>query len=351
MDGPDLTGYNVAMDSVEGDAGDWKVRVGVSAVVVSVPESSARILTVGEGTPLLPYGEFDPSRHRTLENALRSGVDALTGLPLGYVEQLYTFGNRHRALADDDRTRMITVGYLALVGPAADPAAPHSRWSDWYAFLPWEDHRHGRPALIDEWILPQLDRWAQQETDTQAFEVREERIRVAFGHGRFPWDPEKVLARFELLYEAGLVAESHRDWNSRPETERCELPITQRDMADPVLTEALKKTGVPMGNDHRRILASSLGRLRAKIVYRPVIFELMPPEFTLLQIQRVAEALSGIGIHKQNFRRLVIQGGLVKETGHRDTSNPGRPAALFRFRRSVVQERPAPGVGLPQARR
>lgn len=339
------------MDEHRREPEGWNVRVGLSAVVVSVPEATARILTVGEGAPLLPYGEFDPSRHRTLELALRSGVDALTGLPLGYVEQLYTFGNRHRAPADDEHTRMITIGYLALLGPTATPAAPHSRWSDWYDFLPWEDHRRGRPALIDEVLLPELDRWARQQADPEAFELREERIRVAFGHGRFPWDPEKVLARFELLYEAGLVAESQRDWNSRPEGERCELPISQKAMSDPRLVEVAQRTGVAMGHDHRRILASSLGRLRGKIGYRPVIFELMPPEFTLLRIQRVAEALSGVPLHKQNFRRLVIQGGLVKETGHRDASGTGRPAALFRFRRSVLQERPAPGVGLPQARR
>jgi len=330
---------------------DWKVRVGVSAVVVSVPESTAQILTVGEDVPLLPYGEFDPARHRTLELALRSGVDALTGLPLGYVEQLYTFGNRHRATQGDDFTRMITVGYLALVGPAAQPDAPRSRWSDWYSFLPWEDHRKGRPSLIDNLLLPELDRWARQETDAEALELREERIRVAFGHGRFPWDPEKVLARFELLYEAGLVAESHRDWNSRPAEERCDLPISQKDMDDTRLAVVLRQTGTAMGHDHRRILASSLGRLRGKIGYRPVIFELMPPEFTLLRIQKVVEALSGTQVHKQNFRRLVIQGGLVKETGHRDATNTGRPAALFRFRRSVLQERPAPGVGLPPVKR
>ena len=181
--------------------------------------------------------------------------------------------------------------------------------------------------------------------------MRLERIRVNFGHGRFPWDPEKVLPRFELLYEAGLVAESHRDWASRPEPERCELPISQKHMDDPSLSSFVDQTGIAMGHDHRRILASSLGRLRGKIGYRPVIFELMPTEFTLLRIQRVAEALSGVPLHKQNFRRLVIQGGLVKETGHRDTSNTGRPAALFRFRRSVLQERPAPGVGLPLVRR
>ena len=343
-----MNSYNTPMDS-EDPA--WSVKVGFSAVVFSVPEATARVLTVGESDPLLPYGDFDPSRHRTLELALRSGVDALTGLPLGYVEQLYTFGNRHRAPAENERIRMITIGYLALLGPAADPAAPHSRWSDWYSFLPWEDHRKGRPGFIDQVLLPQLDRWARQESDAEAFELREERIRVAFGHGHFPWDPEKVLPRFELLYEAGLVAESRRDWNSRPEHERCELPISQKNMDDPALAPLLAQTGVPMGHDHRRILASSLGRLRGKIGYRPVIFELMPPEFTLLRIQKVAEALSGVPLHKQNFRRLVIQGGLVKETGHRDAANPGRPAALFRFRRSVLQERPAPGVGLPQVKR
>ena len=329
----------------------WNVKVGLSAVVVSVPEATAGVMTVGEDFPLLPYGEFDPSQNRTLELALRSQVDALTGLSLGYVEQLYTFGNRHRATAENERTRMIIIGYLALVGPSVTPVAPHSRWSDWYTFLPWEDHRKGRPPIIDDLLLPQLDRWARQEADSEAYELRLERVRVNFGHGRFPWDPEKVLPRFELLYEAGLVAESLRDWASRPEPERCELPISQKNMEDSTLTEVVRQTGLAMGHDHRRILASSLGRLRGKIGYRPVIFELMPPEFTLLRIQKVAEALSGVPLHKQNFRRLVIQGGLVKETGHRETSNPGRPAALFRFRRSVLQERPAPGVGLPLVRR
>jgi len=336
------------MGAMNGSDAGWNVKVGLSAVVVSVPAASALVLTVGDHDPVLPFGEFDPSRHRTLELALRSGVDALTGLPLGYVEQLYTFGNRHRAPGDDDHTRMITIGYLALEGPSAQPAAAQSRWSDWYSFLPWEDHRRGRPAVIDDVLLPHLDRWARQETDPAALELREERLRVAFGHGRFPWDPEKVLARFELLYEAGLVAESQRDWRSRPEPERCELPISQKAMDDPFLASALPYTGVPMGLDHRRILASSLGRLRGKIGYRPVVFELMPPEFTLLRIQRVAEALSGVGLHKQNFRRQLIQGGLVKEMGHLDKSAPGRPAELFRFRRSVLQERPAPGVGLPR---
>ena len=53
--------------------------------------------------------------------------------------------------------------------------------------------------------------------------------------------------------------------------------------ADPV-------DGAPMTHDHRRILATGIARLRAKIKYRPVVFELMPPRFTLLQLQRTVEA-------------------------------------------------------------
>jgi hypothetical protein len=106
-----------------------------------------------------------------------------------------------------------------------------------------------------------------------------------------------------------------------------------------------------MALDHRRILATALGRLRGKLTYRPVVFELLPPTFTLWQLQRVVEALAGVRLHKQNFRRLVERGGLVEGTGQHDLSTGGRPAERFRFRREVLRERAAPGVGLPGAGR
>jgi hypothetical protein len=81
-----------------------------------------------------------------------------------------------------------------------------------------------------------------------------------------------------------------------------------------------------------------------------VVFELVPETFTLTGLQRVVEALSGVRIHAQNFRRLVDRGGLVEKTGGFDTSTGGRPAAEYRFRREVLRERPAPGVGLPGLR-
>jgi hypothetical protein len=148
------------------------------------------------------------------------------------------------------------------------------------------------------------------------------RIDVAFGEDE-SWNEELVLQRYELLYEGGLVAEA-----GAPSS----LP------------------GQAMILDHRRILATGIARLRAKIKYRPVVFELMPDSFTLLQLQRAVEALAGRRLHKQNFRRLIDQQGLVEETGAISTGTGGRPAKLFRFRREVLRERAVSGSKLPLSR-
>ena len=117
----------------------------------------------------------------------------------------------------------------------------------------------------------------------------------------------------------------------------------RRPVADPVPGEAMRY-------DHRRILATGLARLRAKIKYRPVVFELMPPDFTLGQLQRAVEALAGRPLHKQNFRRLVDQQGLVEETGTVAAGTGGRPGKLYRFRREILLERAVAGTKLPLAR-
>ena len=104
--------------------------------------------------------------------------------------------------------------------------------------------------------------------------------------------------------------------------------------------------GAAMMFDHRRILATAIARLRGKMKYRPVVFELMAPSFTLLELQKTVEALLGRRLHKQNFRRLVAEQGLVEGTGKFSASARGRPAELFRFRRDVLRERPTPGLRL-----
>ena len=66
----------------------------------------------------------------------------------------------------------------------------------------------------------------------------------------------------------------------------------------------------------------------------------------LTALQNTAEAISGRHLHKQNFRRLVEASAVVEATGQMSHATGGRPAALFRFRREVIQERPSPGLRL-----
>lgn len=313
---------------------DPRFAIGLNAAIIAVTDESPRVLTVSgtEHSPVserdldaLPFGPLEPDGDRTLELGVRRWVREQTGLELGYVEQLYTFGDRHRD--PEERRggpRVLSIAYLALVREGRLGGNLSARWHDCYSYLPWEDWRWHRPKLIDAEIIPRLQRWA--ETDRSAQELRRERIAIAFGLNGSSWDGDRVLERLELLYEAGLVAES-------PQA-----------VAEDAVGGQL---GRRMALDHRRILATALGRLRGKIKYRPVVFELLPPAFTLLQLQRVVEALSGIRLHKQNFRRLVDRGGLVEGTGMLDLHTGGRPAEQFRFRREVLRERRAPGVGLP----
>jgi hypothetical protein len=258
-------------------------------------------------------------------------------MALGYVEQLYTFADRNRDPRElTGGSRVVSIGYLALVREADPHGADDAEWVNCYRFLPWEDWRGGRPALLDEAICPALSKWAEASEDPDERRRRTDRLSITFGMGEAPWDVERVLERYELLYEAGLVQEAARDRA---------LSVLSDVAGD--ATDTLSDTGVPFALDHRRILATALGRVRGKIKYRPVVFELLAPSFTLLNLQRVVEALSGVGLHKQNFRRLVTNNRLVEETGRIESQSRGRPAKLFHFRREVLRERPQPGVGLP----
>ena len=321
------------------------IAVGLNAVILAVTSETPRVLTVGRpvhdlvdaGTAgaggavsALPFGPLDPEGDRTLELGLRGWVREQAGFELGYVEQLYTFGDRFRDPREHaGGPRVVSVAYLALVREGALAGSAHAAWRDIYDFLPWEDWREGRPAVIERAIDPVLKRWAAKRPAARA--SRLERADIAFGLHGAAWDADRVLERYELLYEVGLVEEAVRDG------------VATRGRVAPL--------GLMMTLDHRRILATALGRLRGKTRYRPVVFELLPGTFTLNQLQRVVEALSGLRLHKQNFRRLVEHAGLVEGTGEVEPQTGGRPAELFRFRREVLRERRAPGVGLPSGRR
>lgn len=153
------------------------------------------------------------------------------------------------------------------------------------------------------------------------------------------------MERYELLYEAGLVAEALRDRGERERAEgRVPSSLTEADR------DGVARLGMALTRDDRRILAAGLARLRGKLAYRPVVFELLPAEFTLFHLQRVVEALTGMRLHKQNFRRMLMQAGIVEATGQTQATGRGRPAELYRFRRDATRARAVVGIGLPATR-
>ena len=297
------------------------IAVELIAVLVAVADGSPLAMTIDNGRAL-PSGAF-AVEHRSLQSGLRAWVERQTGHPLGYVEQLYTFADSDRRAAADE-VRAISISYLGLTREERS-AVPKAAWRTWYDYFPWEDHRAGPPPMIQKTIAPGLTRWVENGSDRAS---RASRAAIAFGLDGRRWNEELVLQRYELLYEAGLIAEARR---KTPEHDAPEF-------------------GTPMIGDHRRILATGIARVRAKIKYNPVIFELMPPVFTLLQLQRCVEGVSGRNVHKPNFRRLVEQQQLVEETGETVSDTGGRPAKAYRFRAAVREERAAAGTKPPLAR-
>jgi hypothetical protein len=312
------------------------LAVGLSAVIVAADAKAPYALATrhADGGTGLPHGRFDPHDHRTFELGLREWVRAQTGFEPGYVEQLYTFGDRGRELPQAELgdapagARLISVGYLGLTPERTDISAFDAIWRDWYHYFPWEDHRSGRPGIIDQSIGPALATWSDQGGKDAG--PRLSRAQLAFGLDGRPWIEERTLERYELLYEAGLAPEAARDRRQKP-----------RGLAAAGL-------GEPMISDHRRILATAMGRLRGKIKYRPVVFELMPDRFTLLDLQKVVESILGLPLHKQNFRRSLDRSGLVVGLGSFTQAAGGRPAELFRFRREALRDGHVSGVQTPR---
>jgi hypothetical protein len=302
------------------------LAVDLVAVLAAVTDGEPQVMTIRGGSAL-PSGPFELD-DRSLQSGLRAWVERQTGHPLGYVEQLYTFADRDR-VGEGGIRRVISISYLGLTREERARSNSDAGWHNWYEYFPWEDRRIQKPAFVDKTMIPRLRAWAKAADDPAKRRERTERLMVSYGLDGSPWNEELILQRYELAYEAGVIEEAVRPGTGQ---------------------KAALVPGRAMIGDHRRILATGVARLRAKIKYRPVVFELMPPTFTLLQLQRAVEALAGHLVHKPNFRRLIEQQELVEETGATASDAPGRPAKLYRFRRDVLAERAIAGTKLPQIR-
>lgn len=118
------------------------------------------------------------------------------------------------------------------------------------------------------------------------------------------------------------------------------LPPTQ---AKNFKTEAFKHKFAPikelpeLAYDHNAIVEKAVERLKAKLAYTNIVYSLLPPEFTLSELQNLYEIILEQPLDKRNFRKKILSMDLVEKLPKKRKGEPNRPADLYRFRKRQAQ--------------
>jgi 8-oxo-dGTP diphosphatase len=138
----------------------------------------------------------------------------------------------------------------------------------------------------------------------------------------------------EQLYTFGTVA---RDPRERVVSVAYYALVKLSDHKAKAATDAANAEWFPISKlpslafDHAEIAGKALARLHGKVRYEPIGFELLPPKFTLSQLQHLYEAIVGTELDKRNFRKKVLGFGLLTPLNETRMTGRHRPAQLFRF--------------------
>jgi 8-oxo-dGTP diphosphatase len=181
--------------------------------------------------------------------------------------------------------------------------------------------QRGLPPFKDRWALPggfvrvdeTLDAAARRELAEEAG-LKEVFLEQLYTFGELNRDPrERVVS---LAYYALVKLTAHQTEAATDAADARWFPV---------------KDVPKLAFDHADILAIALERLKAKVRYRPIGFELLPPKFTLSQLQHLYEAVLETGLDKRNFRKKVLSFGLLVALKETQMAGRHRPAQLFRF--------------------
>ncbi|ADL53162.1 NUDIX hydrolase [Clostridium cellulovorans] len=209
----------------------------------------------------------------SLEDGAKRKLKEKTGIDNVYIEQLYTFGDVDR----DKRTRVISVGNMALIEKeSTDLTKMALTKSKWF----W----------INKTLIERVSN-KQYVINTHLLELKSEY--------------EEVQMNYEV-------------------TEKIEKNIFRRRETNYKL---LDNSNNQLAFDHYKILDYGIDRLRNKIEYTPIAFNLLPRLFTVKELQNVYEAIMGREI--LNFRRKM--GEMIVETDEVIEGKPFRPAKVFKF--------------------
>jgi 8-oxo-dGTP diphosphatase len=188
--------------------------------------------------------------------------------------------------------------------------------------------RRALPPFQDAWALPggfvrveesleeAVRRELQEETGiTQVF------LEQLYTFGDVNRDPRERIVT--VAYYALVKLSDHR----------IKAATDARDAAWFAVSEARG-----LAFDHDRILATALERLRGKVRYQPIGFELLPPEFTLSQLQHLYETILETSLDKRNFRKKILGMDFLVATDEVQKDVAHRAARLYRFDRKKYQQ-------------
>jgi 8-oxo-dGTP diphosphatase len=181
--------------------------------------------------------------------------------------------------------------------------------------------RRGAEPFLGQWALPggfvqmeeSLEAAAKRELqeETGLKDVYMEQLATLGAPDRDPRGRVVSVAYFSLINLAGNT------------------PVASTDASD---ADWFSMDTLPgLAFDHSGILKIALERLRGKISYRPVGFELLPQKFPLSELQRIYEAILGSPMDKRNFRKKVLSTGLLRQIGEKEKGVAHRAAQLFSF--------------------
>jgi 8-oxo-dGTP diphosphatase len=219
---------------------------------------------------------------------------------------------------------------------------------------------HARPALAVDCVVFGLD-----EADLAVLLIRRD-LEPFAGRWALPGGFVRIdetvdeAARRELGEETGLgkvyleqlytFGDKDRDPRERVVTVAYYALVNLADHRVKAATDAREAAWFAVSDlpslafDHDDIVAAALARLRGKVRYRPIGFELLPPKFTLTMLQRLYEKVLERELDKRNFRKKVLATGLLEELDEVEQDVAHRAARLYRFDKKRYRELEKDGI-------
>ncbi|HEX9780768.1 MAG TPA: NUDIX domain-containing protein [bacterium] len=191
--------------------------------------------------------------------------------------------------------------------------------------------RRDQPPFRGDWALPGGRVGSEESVDAAALRALQE-------------DTSIGNIYLEQLYTFG---DPTRDPRGRVLTVSYYALVSAAELSGPSATWFPVKRLPRLAFDHRRIIDYALERLRSKINYTTVGFQLLPPAFTLTDLQHCYEVILGQRLDKRNFRRKMLQLGILRATRQFKMNGRQRPAKLYTFMQPKVIKLQERGIIVP----